>query len=159
MSDVLTKVAEIIEPSLNGMGFDLVRVQYMRGTLQIMAERPETGNLTIEDCTEISNTVSALLDVADPIKGRYNLEVSSPGLDRPLVRLSDYERYADNLAKIELKVPLNGQKNFKGMLKGANGTSVRLEVDGQMVELPFASIMQGKLEMTDALLKQAARGK
>lgn len=152
------KVAEIIEPSLNGMGFQLVRVLYQSGTLQVTAER-EDGSLSIEDCTEISNTVSALLDVADPIKSRYTLEVSSPGLDRPLTRLSDYERFSGQNAKIELSEPLDGRKRFKGLLKGANGTMVRIEIEGELVELPFASIAQGKLEIMDDPLQRSPKKK
>lgn len=153
------KIAEMIEPSLNGMGFDLVRVQYQSGTLQIMAERLENGTLTVEECAEISNTVSALLDVADPIKAHYNLEISSPGLDRPLVRLSDYERFSGHHAKVELSEPLDamGRRKFKGLLKGANGTMVRMEIEGGLVELPFASIAQGKLEILDDPLKRSPK--
>lgn len=158
-ASVEEKISEIIEPSLLGMGFDLVRVSYQSGTLQIMAERREDGTLNIDDCTEISNTVSALLDVADPIKSHYTLEVSSPGLDRPLVRLSDYERFAGQTAKVELSEPLEGRKRFKGVLKGANGAQVRIEIDGELVELPFAAIAQGKLEVLDDPLKRAPKKK
>lgn len=155
------KITEIIEPSITGMGFDLVRVQYQSGTLQIMAERVEVGTLTVEECADISNTVSALLDVADPIKAHYTLEVSSPGLDRPLVRLSDYERFSGYHAKVELSEPLDemGRRKFKGLLKGANGTKVRMEVEGELVELPFAVIAQGKLEVTGDPLKRSPKKK
>jgi len=158
-SSVEEKIAEIIEPSITSMGFDLVRVQYQSGTLQIMAERVEVGTLTVEECADISNTVSALLDVADPIKAHYTLEVSSPGLDRPLVRLSDYERFSGHHAKVELSEPLDamGRRKFKGKLKGANGTQVRMEVEGELVELPFASIAQGKLEISDDPLKRSPK--
>lgn len=152
------KVAEIIEPSVNGMGFQLVRVLYQSGTLQIMAER-EDGTLSVDDCADISNTVSALLDVADPIKGHYMLEVSSPGLDRPLTRLSDYERFSGQQAKIELSEPVDGRRRFKGTLKGANGPKVRIEIEGELVELPFASIAQGKLEIMDDPLQRTPKKK
>ncbi len=150
------KIADLIEPSLVSMGFELVRVQYQSGTLQIMAERLENGTLNVEECAEISNTVSALLDVNDPISGRYMLEVSSPGLDRPLTRLSDYERFADMPAKIELTEPLPGsnRRRFKGIVRGANGTQVRVEIEGEVVELPFASISQAKLEIVDDPLER-----
>lgn len=155
------KVADIIEPSLNGMGFDLVRVNYQSGTLQIMAERREEGTLTVEDCATISNTVSALLDVADPIKSRYMLEVSSPGINRPLVRLSDYERFSGKHAKIELSEPVHadGRRKFKGILRGANGPQVRIEIEGELVELPFASIAQGKLEIMEDPLGRTPKKK
>ena len=147
--DVLTRITEIIEPSLNELGFDIVRLQFHSGTLQLMAERKETGLISVEDCTQISRTVSALMDVHDPIKGAYMLEVSSPGLERPLVRLSDYERFSGSAARVELTMPLNGRKRYKGILRGANGTMVRMECEGDeaVVELPFADIAQGRLEM------------
>jgi len=154
--DVLTKITDIIEPSLNGMGYDLVRVTFQSGTLQIMAERAETGELTIEECSQISHTVSALLDVNDPIKGRYMLEISSPGLDRPLVRLSDFERFTDNQARVELKLPLDGQKRFKGILRGANGANVRLDTeDNGLIELPFADIANARLDIAEQMFADA----
>ena len=156
-TDVLSQVSDIIEPSLSGMGFDLVRVSYQAGTLQVMAERKGTDTLTIEDCTESSRTVSALLDVADPIKGRYSLEVSSPGVDRPLVRLSDYERFAGNPARLELKLAKDGQKRFKGIVRGANGAAVRLETEQGLIELPFATIAQAHLEVADIVFAKGEK--
>lgn len=155
------KIADLIEPSIVSMGFELVRVLYQSGTLQIMAERLENGTLNVEECAEISNTVSALLDVNDPIKGRYMLEVSSPGIDRPLTRLSDYERFTGNQAKIELAEPLPGtnRRRLKGIVRGANGAQVRIEFEGELLELPFASIAQAKLEITDDPLERQPRRK
>ncbi len=155
--DVTTKVAEIIEPSLIGMGFSLVRVSFASGTLQIMAERGETGLLSIEECTEISRTVSALLDVADPIRSRYMLEVSSPGLDRPLVRLSDYERFSGQPARLELAVAQQGQKRFKGIVRGANGTKVRFEIEGTLTEFEFADIAQARLDVADEMFAKGEK--
>jgi ribosome maturation factor RimP len=157
VTDVLSQVSDIIEPSLSSMGFDLVRVSFQAGTLQVMAERKGSETLSIDDCTEISRTVSALLDVADPIKGRYLLEVSSPGVDRPLVRLSDYERFADKPARIELKLAKDGQKRFKGIVRGANGKNVRLETETGLIELPFADIAQAKLEMADIVFAKGEK--
>lgn len=156
------KVAEIIEPSLRDMGYDLVRVSYKGGTLQIMAERAEDGSMSVDDCARISDTVSALLDVADPIKSHYTLEVSSPGLDRPLVRLSDFERFSGHIAKIELTAPLEegGRRRFKGLLRGANGALIRLEVDeGELVEIPFSAVHQAKLDVAEDPLQRSPKKK
>ncbi len=157
--DVTQKVAEIIEPSLNSMGFSLVRVSFQSGTLQIMAERGETNQLNIEECEQISHTVSALLDVADPIRSRYMLEVSSPGVDRPLVRLSDFERFSGQTARLELGVAVDGQKRYKGKLRGANGAKVRLEVDGVIREIDFADIAQARLDIADEVFAKGEKKK
>src|SRR5688572_17297591 len=117
------RVAAIVEPVLAGMGFRLVRVRIsaMAGcTVQIMAERPD-GTMGIEDCETVSRTLSPVLDVADPIDRAYRLEVSSPGIDRPLVRRSDFERYAGHIVKIEMAVPMEGRRRFRGALIGAEG--------------------------------------
>jgi ribosome maturation factor RimP len=161
------RVAELVEPALDGMGYRLVRVRLTGSgtrTLQIMAERPD-GSFTIEDCEAASRAISPLLDVEDPISGSYNLEVSSPGIDRPLVRLKDFERWAGHEAKIELKTPLDGRRRFKGALAGVSGRSLGLllpagESGGQevRVELAFDEVSEARLVMTDALIA-AARGK
>ena len=112
------RVAAVAEPVIEGMGFRLVRVRISAAegcTVQVMAERPD-GTLTIEDCEEISRALSPVLDVADPVPQAYRLEISSPGLDRPLVRRSDFERHAGHLAKIEMSVPVDGRKRFRGIL-------------------------------------------
>src|ERR1700691_3534201 len=122
-------IALIIEPSLEAMGYRLVRVAFLgarRATLQIMAERLDDTPMTVEDCTEISRSVSALLDVADPIADAYMLEVSSPGIDRPLTRPEDYDRFAGFEAKIELGQPIDGRKRFRGRLLGRAGDHIRL---------------------------------
>jgi ribosome maturation factor RimP len=157
--DVTTKVAEIIEPSLIGLGYQLVRVSFQSGTLQIMAERGETGVLSIDDCTEISRTVSALLDVADPIRSRYMLEVSSPGVDRPLVRLSDFERFAGQTARLELSVAQDGQKRFKGIVRGANGSKVRFETEGTVHEFEHADIANAHLDIADIVFAKGEKKK
>lgn len=154
-------IAAMIEPSLDAMGYRLVRIAFMgaRGnTLQIMAERRDDTAMTVDDCAEISRSVSALLDVADPIEGTYTLEVSSPGLDRPLVRLDDYERFAGFEARIETAAPVEGRKRFRGRLLGRDGDRVRLVADTGEVALPFAAITRAKLIITDDLLA-AARAK
>ena len=152
------QIAEIIEPSLEAMGYRLVRVAVIgagRMTLQIMAERRDEAAMSVDDCAEISRTVSALLDVADPIAGAYTLEVSSPGIDRPLVRLEDYDRFAGFEAKIELSQPVSGRKRFRGRLLGSAGENVRLISESGEVQLPFPVIARAKLVLTDDLLAHA----
>jgi ribosome maturation factor RimP len=150
-----TKIEAMIAPSLEAMGFRVVRVAVTggrRATLQIMAERTDDRAMRVEDCTEISRTVSALLDVADPIAGAYLLEVSSPGIDRPLVRREDFARFAGFEAKVELSAPVDGRKRFRGRLLGVEGDDVRLLVDALPVALPITTVTRAKLVLTDELL-------
>jgi ribosome maturation factor RimP len=152
------EIARIIEPSLEAMGYRLVRVALtgaQRPTLQVMAERRDEAPMTVEDCALISRSVSALLDVADPIAGAYTLEVSSPGIDRPLVRPEDYDRFAGFTARIELSKPLDGRKRFRGRLLGRVEDHVRLIGEAGEVRLPLAAIVRAKLELTDDLLALA----
>jgi ribosome maturation factor RimP len=151
------RIARLIEPTLEDMGFELVRVR-LSGTrdltLQVMADRADGTQITVDDCAEISQALSALLDVEDPIDRAYSLEVSSPGIDRPLTRLKDFERYAGFEAKIELARLLDGRRRYRGTLEGVEGETVRLRTDrGEAVELPFAEIGQAKLVLTDALIE------
>jgi ribosome maturation factor RimP len=155
------RVAGLVEPVLESMGFRLVRVKMFGNALQIMAERPD-GTFSIEDCTEVSRAISPLLDVADPIASRYNLEVSSPGIDRPLVRAEDFERWAGHDAKIEMARPVAGRKRFKGKLEGVTEGEVRLYVDNPeggpepiLIGLPFADVADAKLVLTDELIAAA----
>ena len=152
------KIEAIIAPSLEAMGYRLVRVAVTggrRATLQVMAERADDRAMTVEDCADISRTVSALLDVADPIAGAYTLEVSSPGIDRPLVRREDFARFAGFEAKIELAAPRDGRRRFRGRLLGVEGDAVRMLVDAAEIELPLASVTRAKLVLTDELLAAA----
>ena len=155
------EIARIIEPSLEAMGYRLVRLMQTGGlkrlTLQVMAERRDDAPMTVEDCAEISRSVSALLDVADPIADAYLLEVSSPGIDRPLVRPEDYDRFAGFDARIELDEPLDGRKRFKGKLLGRDGEAVRLVAETGEVHLPLAGIARAKLILTDELIALAQR--
>lgn len=153
------KIEAMIAPSLEAMGYRLVRLALTggrRATLQIMAERTDSQAMGVEDCTEISRTVSALLDVADPIAGAYLLEVSSPGIDRPLVRREDFARFAGLEAKIELHGPVDGRKRFRGRLLGVEGDQLRLLVDAIPIVLPIAAIARAKLVLSDELLAQTA---
>jgi ribosome maturation factor RimP len=157
--DPTRRVEKMIEPVLADMGFDLVRVQMFgtkRPTLQIMAERADGTPMTVDHCAEISNTVSALLEVEDPISGAYTLEVSSPGIDRPLVRPRDYERFAGYDAKIETRTLIEGRRRFQGRIAGLDNDVVRLESDGDVVELPVGDIQSAKLVLTDELLAASA---
>lgn len=156
---VEARVENLIEPSLTALGFDVVRVRFGQGILQIMAERRDEAPVTVEDCGRISHTVSALLDVAEPIKSRYMLEVSSPGLDRPLTRLADYERFAGTAAMVEMERPVDGRRKFSGLLRGAHGEVIRLEEEGEggIRELPFAGIAQARLDRSRELVKKAPR--
>jgi len=152
------QIAEIIEPSLDAMGFRLVRVAVMgagRTTLQVMAERRDDQPMSVDDCAEISRSVSALLDVADPIASAYTLEVSSPGIDRPLVRPEDYERFAGFEARIELSHPVEGRKRFRGRLLGRAGDTIRLVAESGEVHVPLSAIARAKLVLTDDLLAYA----
>jgi ribosome maturation factor RimP len=150
------KIEAMIAPSLEAMGYRVVRVAVTGGrraaTLQVMAERADERAMTVDDCADISRTVSALLDVADPIAGAYTLEVSSPGIDRPLVRREDFARFAGFEAKVELNQPVAGRRRFRGKLLGVEGEAVRLLVDEAPVELPLAQVARAKLVLTDELL-------
>ena len=155
---ICDKIATEIEPTLNDMGYDLVRVA-LNGNetkvLQVMAERKDRVDMTVDDCADVSRAVSALLDVSDPFAGRYTLEVSSPGLDRPLVRAEDYARFKGDIAKIELNHEINGRKRFKGTLKGLeNNNTVVFDFEGTEMKVPFADIQKAKLMLTDELIQK-----
>ena len=148
-------IEAMIVPSLQAMGYRVVRVAFTggrRATLQIMAERIDEAAMTVDDCAEVSHTVSALLDVADPIATAYALEVSSPGIDRPLVRRDDYERFAGFEAKIEMAQPREGRKRFRGRLMGVEGDAAKLLVGEETVLLPLADVARAKLVLTDELI-------
>ena len=162
---VAARVATIAEPVLEGMSLRLVRVRVSGAdgcTVQIMAERAD-GSMSIEDCEDVSRALSPVLDVADPIERAYRLEISSPGLDRPLVRKSDFDRYAGNVVKIEMEVPVNGRKRFRGMLNGTDGEAARITRDDTAegeeadVLLPIGDMNDAKLVLTDDLVTQALR--
>lgn len=153
--DAIARIESIIGPSLEAMGYEVVRVRLtgnQRPVLQIMAERKADGQMTIDDCEQVSRTVSALLDVEDPINGAYELEVSSPGIDRPLTRAKDYERFAGFEARVETKRPIDGRKRFRGQVLGLAGEAVALSVEGARVEIPLADVAGAKLVLTDELI-------
>jgi ribosome maturation factor RimP len=159
------RVAAIVEPVIEQLGYQLVRVKISGGetcTMQIMAERPD-GTMTVDDCENVSRALSPVLDVADPIERAYRLEISSPGIDRPLVRKTDFDRYAGHLAKIEMEAPVHGRKRFRGTLNGTEGDAVLLHRDdaaeGEQADvlLPLDEMSEAKLVLTDALVSEALR--
>jgi ribosome maturation factor RimP len=150
-------IQRLIEPSLEHMGYDVVRVMISgrhSPNVQIMAERKDRRNMTVDDCAHISRNVSALLDVDDPFAGGYTLEVSSPGLDRPLVRKDDYRRFAGERAKLELREPMAGRRRFNGSLGGMRDENVLVECEGSIVEIPFDNIAKARLVMTEARIAE-----
>jgi ribosome maturation factor RimP len=160
MADVAA-LTRLIEPEAKAEGLELVRVKMMGGTsdptLQVMAERPDTRQLSLEDCARLSRRISDLLDESDPIDHAYRLEVSSPGIDRPLTRIGDFADWRGHEARIVLAEKLDGRKVFQGILIGHEGETVLVDVPVQgPVRLPFASIQSAKLVMTDKLIQATA---
>jgi ribosome maturation factor RimP len=161
MADIAA-LTRLIEPELKSLGYDLVRIAFIGGksdpTLQVMAERPDTRQLDLGDCERISRHLSDILDAADPIEGSYRLEVSSPGIDRPLTRLKDYDDWAGHEARITLAEPQGGRKQFSGTLRGTGEREVVhvLGKDGKDYVLPFSSISSAKLLLTDELINATA---
>jgi ribosome maturation factor RimP len=159
------RVAAIVEPVIEGLGYRLVRVRVSGAdgcTVQVMAERAD-GSMSIDDCEACSRALSPVLDNADPVDRAYRLELSSPGLDRPLVRQSDFDRYANNAVKIEMSVAVDGRKRFRGPLLGAEGNLARLKRDDAAagepadVLLPIEEMAEAKLVLTDALIAESLR--
>ncbi|PWC89189.1 ribosome maturation factor RimP [Azospirillum sp. TSH100] len=154
--DATGRIEQIITPSVEAMGYEVVRVQIsggQRSVLQIMAERADGAPMTVEDCADISRSVSALLDVEDPIREAYTLEVSSPGIDRPLTRLKDFERFAGFEARLESRMAIDGRKRFKGMLKGVEDGLVCIDTEQGAARLEFDNILRAKLVLTDELIR------
>jgi ribosome maturation factor RimP len=153
--DRTAEIERLVQPSLDGLGYELVRVHLTGGgkpTLQIMAERKDRREMTVDDCADISRNLSALLDVEDPIPEAYALEVSSPGIDRPLVRLADYERFAGFEARIETTRPHDGRRKFIGRIAGVRGRLVAIGGEAGDAEIPFDLIARAKLVLTDELI-------
>jgi ribosome maturation factor RimP len=156
--DRIHQVTELIEPTLHDMGFELVRVLMSGGqrpTLQVMVERLDQEPVTLDHCAEVSHALSAVLDVADLLPGAYRLEVTSPGLDRPLVRRADYERFAGFEARLETELPIEGRRRFRGRLLGLADDQVRLALPEGETSIPFDAIKKAKLVLTDELLAAA----
>ncbi|MDD4615918.1 MAG: ribosome maturation factor RimP [Alphaproteobacteria bacterium] len=156
------KIAGLISGDLEASGYDLVRVQITGdakyATLQIMAERKDGKGMTVDDCASISEKVSPLIEADPELTERYGLEVSSPGIDRPLVKLKDFERFKGYLAKVEVKIPVSGQRRFQGQIGKISGEEIELIADKSVVNISFENIDRAKLVLTDELLKAAASG-
>lgn len=167
MTDLIAKatmdkrLAEIVGPVIEDMGFELVRIRLMGGktaTLQIMAERPE-GGIEVDDCAAISTAVSAVLDVEDPILDAYTLEVSSPGIDRPLTRLKDFDTFEGYEARIETDTLIDGRKRFKGVLAGVEDDEVLINLDEGTIGLKFDWLADAKLTLTDDLIREMLKAR
>lgn len=157
---------ELLDPVAEAAGYDIVRLRLMGGSqrrrLQIMAERPSDGEMSVEDCGRLARVISEVLEAADPISGDYLLEVSSPGIDRPLTRLKDFETYAGLEARVELDRLADGRKRFKGELAGLEGENVAINLEDEpdvSVLVPFAWITEAKLVLSDALMKRGAEAR
>lgn len=150
------RIAALITPSVEDLGFEVVRVSVLGRevpTVQIMADRADGTLITVEDCEQISHAVGAVMDVEDPIPGNWTLEVSSAGIDRPLTRPKDWDRFAGHLAKAEVLIPLNGRRRFSGIVLGASEEGGRMRLDdGEEVVLPFREMKKARLVLTDALI-------
>ncbi len=160
------RLTELLEPSIVALGYDLVQLRLAgagrQRTLQLLAERNDANEMTVDDCAKLSRAVSTILDVEDPLEGNYLLEVGSPGIDRPLTRRADFERFAGQEIKVELRRMVAGQRRFKGRLLGLADRLVRVSVangrDGEkIVELPFDDIDKAKLVMSDASIAEALK--
>ena len=167
MSELIAKtsmdrrLAEIVTPVIEDLGFELVRLRLQGGNtplLQIMADKPG-GGIEVDDCAEISTAVSATLDVEDPIEDNYTLEVSSPGIDRPLTRLKDFEAWEGYVAKIETTELIDGRRRFKGNLAGTEGDEVLIEIDEGTIGLKFEWLSDAKLVLTDDLIRDVLRAR
>lgn len=171
MSDLIAKaaidrrLAELLQPVIEDMGFELVRIRLMSGnvsTLQLMVERPD-GGIDVDECAEISTAVSAIMDVEDPITDNYSLEVSSPGIDRPLTRLKDFDTWNGYEAKLETSELIDGRRRFKGTLAGTEGNEVLITLDANKgsdpvtIGLQFEWLSEAKLVLTDELISEMLR--
>ena len=155
------KIAELIKPLLQTLGFGLVRVRFTGSqdkTIQIMAERNNEEIMTVDDCALISGEVSKILEVDNVLPDAYNLEISSPGIDRPLVDITDFDRYAGFNAKIEMKTLIGGRKRFKGNLLGLEENNVKISLEDGIIKLPYKDIMNAKLLLAEDLFKVANKG-
>jgi ribosome maturation factor RimP len=160
VTELLRHIEDIVAPTIVGMGYELVRVSMSRGggILQIMIEPADGRPMDVEACAVVSRALSAVLDVEDPISGAYTLEVSSPGIDRPLTREKDYTRWTGHLARMETALPIDGRRRFKGTLLGLEGGAVKLRLeDGKETQVPLSAVTRAKLELTDALLDEHRR--
>ena len=151
-----TELEPVFEPVIEQAGFKLVRLRMMGGssrTLQVMAERPD-GSMDVEGCATLSHVLLDFIEAEDPIEGDYEIEVSSPGIDRPLTRLMDFSRWSGHEAKIELNAAIDGRRRFRGLLLGLDGQDVMIRVDNSDIRFPFRAIANAKLVLTDKLINE-----
>jgi len=157
----LPELERRVEPTLEAMGFEVVRIALAgsegRKTLQIMADRRDGSQISVEDCAEISTALSAIFDVEEPVTGRYDLEVSSAGIDRPLTRLKDFQNYAGFLVKVETRLSVNNRRRFRGILDGAEGENIKIATDDGAAVIAFDNISTAKLVLTDELIAATAQ--
>jgi ribosome maturation factor RimP len=158
LNPVEARVVALIEPEAEALGYRLVRVRLSglrRKRLQIMAERIRDGHMGIDDCAKLSRAISPVLEAEDPIKGEYDLEMSSPGIDRPLVRPDDFARFAGHEVKLETALMVDGRKRFKGVIVGAEGETITLRLpEGDEVRFAFSSLAEARLVLTDRLIEE-----
>lgn len=160
--ETAARIQDLIEPTIIDMGFDIVRIQVSGGQtmkVQIMAEPLDGSDMSVDACAKISRAVSAVMDVEDPIADAYTLEVSSPGLDRPLVRLRDFDRFTGFEAKIELLQVIDGRRKFSGTLLGTADENVQIDISGEAVSVPFTGIAKAKLIVTDEMIARLGKEK
>ena len=161
LTDLERRIAALVTPTIEGLGYELVRVLMAggrEGRLQVMAERIDGAAMSVEDCAAISRSVSAVLDVEDPIPHAYELEVSSPGIDRPLTRPKDWTRWTGHMARVELSEPVDGRRRAKGVILGLDGDVARLRLDeGPEIAIPLGAVHRAKLVLTDALIKESSK--
>ncbi|NQW00746.1 MAG: ribosome maturation factor RimP [Rhodospirillales bacterium] len=156
-----SRIEDLISPTIEELGFEIVRVELlgeMNPCLQIMADRLDQTAMNVDDCAKISRAVSAIMDVEDPITNAYTLEVSSPGLDRPLVKLAHFERFKGNEIRLEKRGASDDQRRFRGQLLGVDGDYVKLLIKGEEIQIPFADILKAKMVVTDELIAAAKEG-
>lgn len=158
--DATDRIRDIVSPTIEDMGYEIVRIQLsgmQTPVLQVMAERTDGAPMTVDDCADISRAISALLDVEDPISSAYTLEVSSPGIDRPLTRPKDFDRFAGFEARIETRLPIDGRKRFRGLLRGVQDGKVVVETPEGVFGLPLDDVQRAKLILTDELIAASQR--
>ncbi len=157
MQTLEQKLTDLIAPPLESMGLELVQIRLIDGakrkTLQVLADNPTTERITVDECARASRTISALLDVEEVFSQAFNLEVSSPGIDRPLIKPKDFEKYLGFEAKIECKLPMEGRRRFKGQMQAFDNNEISILVDGELYRIDLNNIASAKLVMTEALLK------
>ena len=153
--EFVQRVEGIITPSIEELGFRIVQINFIEGKpprLQVLAEHAETGRMNLDDCVNVSRRISVVLDVEDPLAGSYDLEVSSPGIDRPLITIKDYEKYSGFDVRIEMKSAIEGRKKITGRLRGVNEENVTIELEGKITDLKYKEIEKAKLLLNDELI-------